>query len=85
MTISAKGCMIPIQADACKRTCGLCNNNQLPLPPQPLPLPRPPQLPPITLPPVTLPPVTLPLRGKQLNILSYLKNIDGNNKNDMNC
>ena len=74
MTISAKGCMMPIQADACRRTCGLCNNNQLPLPPQPLPLPRPPQLPPVPLPTQPqLPPVTLPLRGKQLNTSFYFE------------
>ena len=78
MTISS--CMMPILADVCKRTCGLCNDNQLPLPPQQPSLPRPPQLP---LPkPPQLPPVLLPFRGKQLNTLSYLKTIDGKNHSE---
>ena len=72
MTISS--CMMPILADVCKRTCGLCNDNQLPKPSQQLPLPRPPQLP---LPkPPQFPPVS-PLGGTHLNTLSYLKTIDG--------
>ena len=76
MTISS--CIMPILADVCKRTCGLCNDDELPKPSQQLPLPRPPQLP---LPrPPQLPPVPLPLGGKQLNTLSYLKTIDGNYK-----
>jgi len=58
ITISTKSCTKPILSDVCKRTCGLCNDNQLPLPPQQpslpsppqLPLPRPPQLPPCPLP-----------------------------------
>ena len=63
MTILAIQCRtMPILADVCKRTCGLCNNNQLPLPPQQPPLPRPPQLP-VPRPP-QLPPVPLPLGGK---------------------
>ena len=36
-TISARSCTQPLQADVCKRTCGLCNNNPLPLPSQPIP------------------------------------------------
>ena len=77
MTILAIQCRtMAILADVCKRTCGLCNDNQLPLPPQQPPLPRPPQLP-LTIPPI-LPPVPLPLGGKQLNTLSHLKTIDVN-------
>ena len=75
MTISANSCLIPLQADACKRTCGLCDDTKLPLPTQKLPLPRPPQ-PPLPTPP-QLPPVPLPLKRKQSNTLSYLKTIDG--------
>ena len=29
MSISARGCRMPIQADVCKRSCGLCNGEQL--------------------------------------------------------
>jgi len=36
-TVSARSCMEPLQADVCKRTCGLCINNPLPLPSQPIP------------------------------------------------
>ena len=53
MTISAKNCMMPVHADVCKRTCGLCNDKQLPLPSVQLPL--------------GLPPLPLPLNGKQLH------------------
>ena len=61
----AKSCMDPTQADFCKRTCGLCNDNQLPLPSQPIP--------------PGYPPFPLPLRGKKSNTLFYLKIIDGSN------
>ena len=37
MTILAKSCKMPLQADVCKSTCGLCNDNHLPLPSQPRP------------------------------------------------
>lgn len=37
VTILAKSCKMPLQADVCKSTCGLCNDNQLPLPSQPRP------------------------------------------------
>ena len=65
MTISSLiTCTVKIStktfADVCKRTCGICNDNQLSLPPPQLPLPKPPQLP--------LPrPPQLPSGGKQLN------------------
>lgn len=66
---------MPILADVCKRTCGLCNNNQLPLPPQqpplptppPLPLPKPPQLPLPTPPQLPSCPLELLAEGKQLD------------------
>ena len=46
MTISVKSCMMPILAKVCKRSCGLCNNNQLPgFPPLPTQLPGFPPLP----------------------------------------
>ena len=63
MTISTKSCITPILADVCKRKCGLCNDNQLPLPSQPIP--------------PGYPPFPLPLRGKKSNTLFYLKIIDG--------
>ena len=65
MTISSfLTCTVKIStktlADVCKRTCGICNDNQLPLPPPQLPSPKPPLLP--------LPrPPQLPSGGKQLN------------------
>ena len=68
MTISTKSCITQILADVCKRTCGLCNDNQLPLPPQQPPLPTPPQLPLPKPPQLPLPrPPQLPSGGKQLN------------------
>ena len=40
VTISVNNCTMPILADVCKRSCGLCNNNQLPgFPPLPTQLP----------------------------------------------
>ena len=58
MTILAIQCRtMPILAEVCRSTCGQCNVNPLPLPPQQPPLPRPPQLPlpkPPQLPPCPL-------------------------------
>ena len=72
MTISSLlTCTVKIStktfADVCRRTCGICNDNQLPLPSQPIP--------------PGYPPFPLPLRGKKSNTLFYLKIIDGSNKN----
>ena len=65
---------MPILAEVCRSTCGQCNVNPLPLPPQQPPLTRLPQL---SLPITTqLPPVPLPLGGKQFNTLSFLKTIN---------
>ena len=57
-SVSASSCRMPIQADVCKRSCGLCNGKQLPGFPKPLPLPLPS--------PIPLP-HPLPLRGKRLH------------------
>ena len=69
MTISPKNCMMPVHADVCKRTCGLCNDKQLPLPSVQLPL--------------GLPPLPLPLNGKQLHTWFHCKIFDSNDNENI--